>query len=620
MTNHNIAHRTQGITALVIRVVIGGFLCLIIAGRHTCAAAVGEWREVFVRDPAANRTFQQGLDDYQNGDYGQAERKFRSLFPAPIAADEEVVALYVAKCLLAQKLYHETETWLAECRDKYPGGLYEDALIYLSGHAAYYTGDPGRAAAYYLQACKISRDAGLRRLAAACLSPLFAHWLSDAQLWGLADEIPEGPVAAEYYFHNARRHEARGRMAQAEQNYREVLRHGKDNPRYQEAEELLAQLRRRSKPTTRIGLLYPATGPLAEFGTSMYNAARLAGQTRRDSPGGQIEIVAEDTGGEPLGASLAAQRLAEEDIAAVVGPLTSESAVAAASVAACTGIIQILPAASKEGLTSLSTRLFQMTSTPATVGAILATYAVDMRHDSTLAVIAPDDDYGREISRAFQKTAVQKGAIVFPVLCTQPGQTDHRNELMRLKRTILRELYDSTRYIAETGDSLTEEQIPVHIGSILLPGDAAELNTLLPQLRFYNINAGYLGTDGWAHTDLLSRSRAYLEGAVFASPEYHDPENRRWLELSTDWKRTYGGEPDIVAARTYDAVIIAAKLLTEQPSRSATTAVFDGVSGAIEFSNTGENIRVPLYRYDHGRIRPVKDVPLVMPEANAPED
>jgi len=587
-------------------------VCVCVFGISASVAAGEEWRDIFSRDRDAHAIFLDGVEKYRVGDYGLAERQFKSLLPAATIKDEEIVAVYIAKCLLAQQLYPEAESWLAECRDKYAGGLYEDIFLYLSGHTAYNAGNPQLAAAYYLRTYDLSRDARLRNQTVACLSPLFARWLNDTQIHELADDIPEGPVAVEYYFQRARRQESQGRTALAEQSYREALRRGHDDVQYQKIQEALESLLRREGGVVRVGLLYPATGPLSNFGASMFDAAQLAAKTWSDNSGGRIQIVAEDTGGDPLTASLAARRLVEEGVSAVVGPLTSEGAVAVANILSCVELTHVIPVASRPGLTALSAHLFQFMPTPLTVGEALADYAVDVRGDSAFAIIAPNDDYGREISRSFQKTAVQKGAVVYPIQYIEPGQIDHRSELMRLKRIFLRELYDTTIFVAEGGDTLNEEQVPVHIDGILLPVEANDLNTVLTQLQYYNISGHCLGTDGWADPELLSGPPIYLEGAVFASSEFHDPGNRRWSALRSAWQRTYGGTPDLIAARTYDAVIFAAKsagegdLSAKDPS---TIPPFDGASGTIEFSPARENTHVPLYGYYHGRITPVEDMP-----------
>jgi ABC-type branched-subunit amino acid transport system substrate-binding protein len=370
--------------------------------------------------------------------------------------------------------------------------------------------------------------------------------------------------------------------------------------------------------------LYPASGPLAEFGERMYNAAELAAEVWHHDQSGFIEIVAEDTGSEPLDASAAARRLLNLGVSAVVGPLTSESAVAAANVLSCDRLLQILPLASQTGLTTLSENLYQLSPTPPTVGETLARYAIDSLGDSIFAVLAPDDPYGHEISFAFHKAALQKGATVFPVQFTQPGQTDYRRELMRIKLIVLRELYDSTVYFTPEGDTLDEEQVPVYFGGFFLPADADDLNDIVPQMRFYNIFPHYLGTDGWSEPARLTRARDYLEGAIFASSEYRPDDDPVWMQFRSAWRDRYGGRPDLVASRTYDGVMMAATLLHQHASPAGAggndLSEFRGVSGTIRFSPHRENTYVPLYGYHDNRIIPAALMPPPPPPPQPPPD
>jgi branched-chain amino acid transport system substrate-binding protein len=602
-------------------------LCLltaVFAGNVASQALAADWREVFASDAAARKTFQAGLDDFRNNDIARAERKFRTLLPAADPADAEAVSLFIAKCLVAQQQYAEAGGWLADCRTKFVDGRYVDMFWYLSGYAAYFQKEPVRAAEYYLEAYRQTRDSRVRELIVASLSPLFTRWLDAAAMRRLAEQIPEGPPAAEFYYRWGERSEHRGRYSLAERNYREVLRQGKNTPRYREARQRLELLRDRLANTARIGLLYPASGPLIDFGIRMMNAAQLAADIWRQDHGGFIEILAEDTHGEALYASAAARRLLDQGVSAIVGPLTSESAVAAANVLACERLLHILPLASQTGLTTLSENLYQLSPTPPIVGETLARYAIDSLGDSVFAIVAPDEPYGHEISLAFQKTALQQGATVFPVQFTQPGQTDYRRELMRIKLIVLRELYDSTVFYTPDGDTLDEEQVPVYFGGFFLPGDADDLNDIVPQIRFYNIFPHCLGTDGWSLPEGLSRAREYLEGAIFASAEYRPDDDPLWARFASAWQNRYGGRPDLVAARTYDGIILAATLMERGGASSdpagATLSEFNGVSGTITFSPNRENMHVPLYGYHQSRIVPAALMPAPEPPPEPPPD
>jgi len=576
-------------------------------------AGRAEWREVFAHDPAARKTFHVALQDFRNGSYDAAQQRLLGLLPAERPEDEEVVSVFVAKCLLAEKQYPQADERLADCRDKFANGRYADVFFFLSGHAAYLTHDPVRAARFYLQAYGKTEDEHLQELVLAALEPLFARWLDDAHLSGLAREVPEGPVAAEYQFHLGRRLEKRGRFTLAEKSYQEVLRQGRTTRFYSAAQERLAEMRRTKNISTRIGLLCPISGALADFGAQMRNAALLAVDAWRKNTGGSIDVVAEDTHGDPLGASAAARRLLDQGVAAVVGPLTSESAIAAANVIACADLPQVLPAASQSGLTSLSDKLYQLSYVPEAAGKRLARYAVDSLGDSTFAVLAPDDAYGRKISEAFQRAALQRGAVVFPVQYYKPGQTDFTTELMRIKRIILREQPDSAAFISSEGDTLDEQTVPVRIGGVFLPGEVEDLVAILPQLRFGNIFARLLGTDGLSDRERLGPAEEYLEGSIFASAEHRPADDKMWGRFIAAWKKRNHDEPTLVAAQTYDAVTLAASLIAGRwptpPQTADSSALFEGASGTIEFSADRVNIRVELYGYHASRIVPAGMLP-----------
>ncbi len=594
------------------------WLVLLLLSIGVSDAQAERWREVFTGDPAARRVFESALQDFRNGDFSRAEIKFRDLQTATRHFDAEVASLFLAKCLLANQQYDDADVLLTDCRREFTGGRYEDMFYYLSGHAAYYRADPERAARFYLDAYRISEDEVLKERVIQSLTPLFSRWLEDAAFRRLAALDLTGPPAAELYFYWAGRLENRGRMTQAARYYDESLRHDRRGQWAAAAKERLEYLRNYQKKKITLGLLYPAEGPLAEFGEKMSRAARLAAEYYQSSGGGFLEILSEDTQGDPLQASIAVRHLLDEGVQAVVGPLTSECAVATANILACVELPQVLPAASQAGLTSLSDHLYQLNTPPPLVGETIASFAIDSLGDSIFAALVPDEPYGHEIASAFQRTAVQKGALVLPVQYCDPGQTDYRNELMRLKLIILREFYDSTVFFTADGDTLDEEEVPVQIGGFFIPGDAADINDIVPQVRFYNIFARYLGTDGWAQPERLSRANKYLEGAVFASAEYQPESTRRRDEFLAVWKKRYGGSPGLVAARTYDAVLLAVDLVKAGKDNGRPPLLnYEGASGTIDISANRENVFVPLYGHHQGRIIPANELP--RPEPPPPD-
>jgi ABC-type branched-subunit amino acid transport system substrate-binding protein len=87
--------------------------------------------------------------------------------------------------------------------------------------------------------------------------------------------------------------------------------------------------------TTKVGVLLPLTGPQAEIGRQLWDAAVLAlFESGRDD----ITLVPHDTGGTALGAMKAAEKAVTDGSSAVIGPLFSTSVAGARPVLAAAGL------------------------------------------------------------------------------------------------------------------------------------------------------------------------------------------------------------------------------------------------------------------------------------------
>ena len=51
-----------------------------------------------------------------------------------------------------------------------------------------------------------------------------------------------------------------------------------------------------------------------------------------------------------------------------------------------------------------------------------------------------------------------------------------------------------------------------------MPGSPQQLRQLLPQINFYNLNAEYLGSDGWGDQVVYKLGDNVTKEAVFPSP------------------------------------------------------------------------------------------------------
>ncbi len=595
--------------------ILAGTAWLLAAGFAQTACA-NRWEDIFQQDQQYRQTFNAALLDYRNGDYAQAEQKFRQLVNTGTQLDRQVVALYIGKSLFSQRLYEEADSWLSRARDEFGGGLYEDALLHLSGNTAYMLGDPLQAAWYYVRAYHRSRDPRTKNLIVSSLIPLFERWLSDAELREVADLIPGGHLAGEFHYARARRFEQQDRYSLAQDHYRQALDEYPEAPWANQVDRRVDQLQRRHKKTTYIGLLYPVDENFSDYGITMRRAAQIAAEHWETNEAGYMEIIPEIFGKDDRSIEAAAQALGSSRAQAIIGPLTSQQTEEAASVLATARVPQVAPMATRPGLTDISSHLYQLGVTAQTVAKALVDHAVDRREARTFGVIAPNDEYGKEIAEAFATAARHRGGLVFPIQLYEPGVTDHRREIMSLKNIVLEELYDEDIFYTEDDDTLDAEQVHARLDGIILPGDAEDLNYILPQIRFYNLYGQYYGTDGWANPQALDRSREYLAGAIFASAEHLDPARTKYRRFAGTWMKRYSVSPDLIAARTYDAVTLAASQLVDRRLFRAALAsdiIYNGASGRIEISRDRQNTHIPLYGYLNKMIVPAFDIPYIPP-------
>ncbi|HZJ72566.1 MAG TPA: ABC transporter substrate-binding protein, partial [Planctomycetota bacterium] len=101
------------------------------------------------------------------------------------------------------------------------------------------------------------------------------------------------------------------------------------------------------RPPGAIGVALPLAGPLSEWGREARAGLELA-FARGSQPAPRV--VWEDTGGTPDGAMAALERLVDQGATLVVGPFTTDEAIAAGTLARSLGVPLVVPAATGAGV------------------------------------------------------------------------------------------------------------------------------------------------------------------------------------------------------------------------------------------------------------------------------
>jgi branched-chain amino acid transport system substrate-binding protein len=269
-----------------------------------------------------------------------------------------------------------------------------------------------------------------------------------------------------------------------------------------------------------VGVVAPLSGEYARYGESFLKGARLAAQRT----GLRLEV--RDSRSDAVTAVAALRDLTtSRDVVAVVGPMLSAAALAAATVADLVKVPVVLPVAMVEGLERSGPWSFQVNGSLPSLAKALARHAVREEGLRRLAVLYPRTVYGTVLTRTFTKEAEAMGAEVSAVVSYEEGQADFANELKAVKEARPQALF--------------------------LPGSAGELVQIVPQVAFWQIKCRLLGAFGWDSPRLMQVAGEVAEGAIVAVVRGGE---LRKLEAERAYRETYQGEPDRYTLLGWDVV------------------------------------------------------------------
>ena len=465
------------------------------------------------------RIFSRALSDYQQGKYSSALEGFQDILSRPYNQRYSSALLMLGKTHRQLGSYGEAIGSAERLLEEFPHSTFVDDGPYILGNCYARQRQYVRAAEAYLQVIETASDNRLREDARSELNTLIARHLSPEDL-------------------------------------RRLSRNHPDIPELEEAS-------RPSLNRFKVGVISPLTGNASDVGREMVQGIRLA---LRQSNSSNVELVVEDSGGEPIQTVRAAQKLAiDESVNAIIGPVRSETTVGAAAVANGEEIVLITPTATQTGLADIGPYIFQLNVTPQIQGAAMAQYAIDKLGLRRFAVLAVSDSYGKNLAGAFREKVEHLGGAILSYEWYFEGATDFGPQLTKIREAgLVLEQADSTTWewkifeLKQSGliDTTAEELFPPvdSIDGLFLAAYAEDIALIAPQIAFQKINSQLLGANSGNAEEVVQSGGTYVEGAVFAADYFEGNPSQQYLDFSLAYKRRYGETPTKVAALSYDAM------------------------------------------------------------------
>jgi branched-chain amino acid transport system substrate-binding protein len=350
-----------------------------------------------------------------------------------------------------------------------------------------------------------------------------------------------------------------------------------------------------------VGLLLPLSGPSAELGQALFDAAQLA---LFDVGNQDVVLLPRDTGGTPEGAAEAAGQALEGGARLLVGPLFSASVAAVTPLARAAGV-NVIAFSSDRAVARPG--VYIMGFLPAQQVDRVVGFAAG-RGLNWFTALAPSSIYGETMVRAVTAATRRQGVLlVDPVF--YPSEVRAASDVEGIVRFMANYdvrraamLSERDRLMAIDSDAsraaLAALQDVGTLGAtgfeaVLLPEGGAKLLTIAPLFPYFDMNrpqVRLLGTNQWETANLASEPALY-GGWYAASP----PAARAGFEIR--FKDTFGYAPPRLATLAYDAVALAGALARLPDGRGFTAETltsaggFRGVDGIIRFTADGGNQR-----------------------------
>ena len=365
-----------------------------------------------------------------------------------------------------------------------------------------------------------------------------------------------------------------------------------------------------------IGCLLPLSGPFTIYGQEALNGIQLGmGIFNRSEGDSELELIIKDTKGKVEETVLGVEELVHKDkVTAIIGPLASKPALAAAKKAQQLGI-PIITLTQREGITDQGEMVFRNFLTPSKEIQRLLDKAVNEMGLKRFAVFYPDNLYGRFFMNLFWDKAEEMGGMITAVESYKPDETDFAVQIKKMVGLhyprpesaveMLKKEEDlgSENEGEDEPDSEEEPEPIIDFDAVFIPDNHQQVALIAPQFPFYNIfNVRLLGTSLWQSSELIEVADDYVQGAIFPSGFFAESDSDRVKEFVALYRENFGSEPGILAANGYDTIRTLRNILDKGgiktkkdfQKRLSELDNFYGVTGKISFDNQGEVEKGPL--------------------------
>lgn len=309
--------------------------------------------------------------------------------------------------------------------------------------------------------------------------------------------------------------------------------------------ELGGAVKESEKGKVKIGVLLSLSGGGGSYGEAMLRgircaAAKVSGCERASAQilgeAPDVELVVRDAGSDPEAVSRIVDQLADENVAAIIGPMSASLAMNAAKRAQDVHTV-LLPITQKSGLMQEGNYIFQMSYTMDEQVKDLVEKALG-RGLKRLGIFYPRSTYGQEMADRFEAEAVKQGGKIVAKASYNPDDADLSGAARNLKLGVNRVSLAGTSFDA-----------------LFIPDVYFMMSRIVPALQVVTITGiPLLGTSAWNDANLPLDLFKDYPGSFFLDL-YSSSDDRGDSGLfASAFNATYGKTPTSIEAIGFDAM------------------------------------------------------------------
>jgi branched-chain amino acid transport system substrate-binding protein len=343
----------------------------------------------------------------------------------------------------------------------------------------------------------------------------------------------------------------------------------------------------------KIGHVAPLTGGIAHLGKDNENGAKLAADEINAAGGIKvgdktytIQVLGEDDKADPKEGTLAAQKLVDAGVVAVVGHLNSGTTIPASKIYADASLAQVSPSATNPKYTEQGFKTaFRVVANDNQQGAVLANYAANEMKAKTVAVIDDRTAYGQGLADVFEKVAKEKGLKVVAREFTNDKATDFNAILTKIR--------------AAKPDV------------VMYGGMDATAGPMAKQMKQLGIKSQFLAGDGVCSPEFIKLAGDAADILTCSMAGEAVEKLAKGEEFKQKYKAKFGTEVQVYSPYSYDAVYVLAEAIKRagKVDRAAIAAAvpatnYAGLTGQIAFDEKGDikNGAISMFKVKEGKL------------------